>query len=127
MPTEKASEFLDSHLKEIMEENWSCLKDSNDFINKMKNLKEFFKNALLITTDVVGLYPSIPHEAELEALKKVRKKTKNKSTSTNCHTRIVGFIFLNLNSLHARLNSHYKAWGYKKKKHKKIKAYWKSF
>ena len=33
------------------------------------------------------------------------------------------FIFFNWNSLHARLNSHYKAWSYKKKKHKKIKAY----
>ena len=29
-------------------------------------------------------------------------------------------------SLHARLNSHYKAWNYKKKKHKKIQAYRKS-
>ena len=26
-------------------------------------------------------------------------------------------------SLHARLNSHYKAWSYKKKKQKKIKTY----
>ena len=26
-------------------------------------------------------------------------------------------------SFHARLNSHYEAWGYKKKKHKNIKAY----
>ena len=29
-------------------------------------------------------------------------------------------IFLNLDSRHARLNSHYKAWSYKKKKNKKI-------
>ena len=32
----------------------------------------------------------------------------------------------NWNSLHARLNSHYKVWSYKKKKHKKTKAYRKS-
>ena len=32
----------------------------------------------------------------------------------------------NRNSLHARLNSHYKVWSYKKKKHKKTKAYRKS-
>ena len=32
-------------------------------------------------------------------------------------------IFFNWNSLHAQLNSHYKAWNYKKKKHKKSKAY----
>ena len=34
--------------------------------------------------------------------------------------------FFNWDSLHARLNSHYEAWSYKKKKHKKIKAYRKS-
>ena len=28
-------------------------------------------------------------------------------------------------SLHARMNRHYDAWNYKKKKYKKIKAYWK--
>ena len=31
--------------------------------------------------------------------------------------------FLNWDSLHARLNNHYEAWSYKKKNHKKIKAY----
>ena len=36
------------------------------------------------------------------------------------------FIFLNWDSLHARLNSHYEAWSYKKKKHKKIRAHRKS-
>ena len=30
------------------------------------------------------------------------------------------FNIFNCDSLHARLNSHYKAWSYKKKKHKKI-------
>ena len=31
-------------------------------------------------------------------------------------------IFFNWDSLHERLNSHYQAWSYKKKKHIKIKA-----
>ena len=31
-------------------------------------------------------------------------------------------FFFNWYSLHARLNSHYEAWGYKKKKHKKVEA-----
>ena len=35
-------------------------------------------------------------------------------------------FFKNLDSLHARLNSHYEAWSYKKKNHKKITAYRKS-
>ena len=36
------------------------------------------------------------------------------------------FFFFNWYSLHARLNSHYEAWSYKKKKHEKVKAYRKS-
>ena len=36
------------------------------------------------------------------------------------------FFFFNLDSFHARLNSRYKAWSYKKKEHKRIKAYRKS-
>ena len=35
-------------------------------------------------------------------------------------------IFFNWDWLHARLNCHYKAWSYKKKKHKKITTYRKS-
>ena len=35
-------------------------------------------------------------------------------------------FFFNWDSLHARLNSQYEAWSYKKKKHKKIRAHRKS-
>ena len=35
-------------------------------------------------------------------------------------------FFFNWDSLHARLNSHYEAWSYKKKKHKKVQTYKKS-
>ena len=56
-PTEKVSEFLDSHLKNIMRESWSYIKDSNDFIKKTKNLKDIPQDALLVTAIVVGLYP----------------------------------------------------------------------
>ena len=52
-PTEKASEFLDFHLKTIMQNGASCIKDSNDFTSKMKNI-DISNNALLVTADVVG-------------------------------------------------------------------------
>ena len=32
-PTEKASELVDFHLKPIMQNGWSYIRDSNDFIN----------------------------------------------------------------------------------------------
>ena len=70
--TEKASDFLDSHLKTIMQE--SCrtkkkIKDSVDFINKIGEIGDIPENVILVTADVVGLYPSIAHKAGLKALK----------------------------------------------------------
>ena len=76
-PKEKVSEFLDSHLKGIMQENSSYIKDSNDFIIKTKKLKDIHKYAILVTADVVGLYPSIPHEAGLKTLKEALDKREN--------------------------------------------------
>ena len=69
-PTEKASEFLDHHLQPIMKSGTSYIKDTNDFLSKLKNLKKVPDNAILVTADVVGLYPSIPHNEGLEVLKK---------------------------------------------------------
>ena len=43
------------------------------------------------------------------------------SKGVNCF-----FFFFNWDSLHVKLNSYYGAWSYKKKKHKKIRAYRKS-
>ena len=52
---------------------------------------------------------------------KMRLKMKNGSHGQNIN-RINGRHFFYWDSLHARLDSHYKAWSYKKKKYKKIKA-----
>ena len=39
--TEKVSEFLDSQLKPVMQSSWSYIKDSGDFIKKIKALTIF--------------------------------------------------------------------------------------
>ena len=69
-PTEKVSEFLDSELKSVMQEVWSYIMDSGDFIKKLKNIDHIPQDAIMVTADVVGLYPSIPHDAGLEVLRK---------------------------------------------------------
>ena len=68
-PTEKASDFLDSQFKSVVQEGWSYIKDSGDFIKKLKNIDHIPQNAVMVTADVVGLYPSISHAAGLEALR----------------------------------------------------------
>ena len=53
---------------------WSYIKDSGDFLKNTRNLSSIPENAILITADVVGLYPSIPHEAEVKGLREVLDK-----------------------------------------------------
>ena len=68
-PTEKVPEFLDSHIQPTMRKGWSSIKDSQDFINKSCKLGKIPDIVILVTTEVVGLYPSIPHNVGLRALK----------------------------------------------------------
>ena len=44
------------------------LKDTADFLEKIKSLGRIPDDAFLVAADVVGLYPSIPHHAGLKAL-----------------------------------------------------------
>ena len=68
-PTGKVPECLDSHLKPIMQNNWSYIRDSGNFIDKIKRIKNIPKDAILVTADVIGSYPFIPHVAGLKVLK----------------------------------------------------------
>ena len=43
-------------------------KDTGDFLGKSKAVGVIPKEKILIPADVVGLYPSIPHDEGLEAL-----------------------------------------------------------
>ena len=82
-PTEEVSEFLDSHMQPIMRKGWYYIKDSQDFINKSQKLGKIPYNGILVTADVVSLYPSISHDVGLRALiealdkreKKILKRT----------------------------------------------------
>ena len=53
-----------------MQRGWSNIKEPGDSIKKTQN-GLIPENAILFTADAVGLYPSIPHEAGLKALREV--------------------------------------------------------
>ena len=72
--TEKISAFLDLQLKPIMQAGKSYLKDTDDFLMKIKQLGPIPDGAILVTADVIGLYPNIPHEDGLNALKETINK-----------------------------------------------------
>ena len=62
-----------------MQKGWSYIKDSGDFIKKINNLGSIPENAILVTADMVGLYPSIPAEVGLRALREALDKRDEKT------------------------------------------------
>ena len=71
-----------------MQERWSYIKDSGDFIKKLKNINHIPQNAIMVTADVVGLYPGISHDAGLEALRKALDNRDNKKISNDGLTKM---------------------------------------
>ena len=94
-PTEKVSEFLDYHLKPVMQSGRSYIKDSGDFLKKIKHLGSLPENAILVTADVVGPYPSIPHEAGLQALEEALENRNQKQISTDKLVKMAQFVLKN--------------------------------
>ena len=94
-PTEKISEFLDHILKPVMQESWSYIKDSGDFLKKVKHLGPIPDGAILVTADVVGLYPSIPHKAGLEALRRRLNKRETFEIPTEDIVQMAEFVLKN--------------------------------
>ena len=62
------SECLHYHLKPVMRSAKSYVRDTSDSLKKLKELGCVPQNELLVTGDLVGLYPSISHLDGLEAL-----------------------------------------------------------
>ena len=66
--TEKVSGVVDHFLKPYLPAVTSYLKDTSDFLQKVRSFGTLPEGTLLVTLDVVGLYPSIPHKDGISAL-----------------------------------------------------------
>ena len=65
--TERISEFVDYHIKPLVPRIPSYIKDTKHFLQELNKLGKLPEGAILVTADVVGLYPHIPHEEGLSA------------------------------------------------------------
>ena len=81
--TENISSFLDFHLQSLAREVKSYIKDTNDFLKKLRSLPNLPDDIILCTVDVVGLYPNIPHEEGLSALRKRLDLRQEKDVTTS--------------------------------------------
>ena len=66
-PTEKISQFVDYHLRPLVENLPSFIKDTTSFITKLQSLNNIPEGTLLVTLDVSSLYTNIPHHEGIEA------------------------------------------------------------
>ena len=78
-----------------MEESWSYIKDSGDFLKKIKNIGKIPEGAILVTADAVELYPNIPHGVGLEALRKRLNERETPRVPTEELTKMTDFLLKN--------------------------------
>ena len=80
-PTDLLSAFIDAHLKPIVPTIPSYIKDTTDFLRKLRTVS-FSRNDILVTVDVKSLYTNIPHMDGIAAAKKVLNLRDNKHPHT---------------------------------------------
>ena len=93
--TENISSFLDFHLKPLAKKVKSYIQDTNDSFKKIANLPPLSDDLILCTIDVVGLYPTIPHEERLIAIRKALDTKKDKTISTDSLVKLAECVLKN--------------------------------
>ena len=84
--TENISAFLDFHLKSLVTKVPHILEDTSDFLTRITEIKDLPEDALLVSFDVVGLYPQIPNEESIDIMKEFlnQREVKDISTKSLC-------------------------------------------
>ena len=82
-PVISISSFLDFHLQPLAREVKSYIKDTNDFLKKLRSLPNLPDDIILCNVDVVGLYPNIPHDEGLSDLRKRLDLRQEKDVTTS--------------------------------------------
>ena len=126
-----------AYYDKYFEKNWNNIKNTWKEIKSLISLKTVASNILtVLSLDNVDTVTN-PYDIAntfnnyFASIAETTKKKKNIHINIFpiiFQMKIVAlyfcnFIFFNWYSLHARLNNHYEAWSYKKRKHKKVKAY----
>ena len=73
----------------------SYIKDTNHFLQKLNGLDSLPEDAILCTVDVVGLYPSIPHDEGLESIREALNSRGDQSVSTETLLELTKLVLKN--------------------------------
>ena len=89
--TANISKYVDYHLQPIVKEIPLYVKGTQDFLKKLEKVKGIPQESLLVTLDVKSLYPNIPNNEGIQAVKESYEKYKEKAVSTKV---IITFLSL---------------------------------
>ena len=104
-PTSRISKLVDEHIKEYVPKTNSYIRDTQDFINKIKSLGQIPEGALLCTLDVSSLYTNIPNE---EGIAAVAEKLLSDPKKTPIAQYIIDLLRLVLTNMNFEFNGeHY--------------------
>ena len=78
-----------------MQSGWSYIRDSGNFIDKMKRIGKVPEGSFLVTADVVGIYPSIPQKEGILALKSKLEEQTSSKIPTNDLVKLAEFVLKN--------------------------------
>ena len=73
----------------------SYIQDTNDFLRKLKNLSNLPENCILCAIDVIGLYPNIPRDGGLTAVRNALEKRTDQSVSTDSLVELTECVLKN--------------------------------
>ena len=93
--------FVDDLLQPSVKKIPSCIKNTNDFANKIINFK-VPENSFLVTIDVKALYMNIPNNEGIATVKQKHESYRNKTVATKV---ITSFLPLILTLSHFIFNS----------------------
>ena len=76
------SEFVDYHLKSLVQSLPSYIKDTTHVLLQRKQMGSLPDNAILVTLDVSSLYSNIPHNKGIEACRHFLNTRQDKTLGT---------------------------------------------
>ena len=77
-PTARISKFVDAHIKKYVPTTNSYIRDTQDFISKIKEIGPIAQGSFLVTLDVSSLYTNIPNQEGITAVADQLRKDSTK-------------------------------------------------
>ena len=90
--TENISAFLDFHLKNIVSIIPHILEDTRDSLQRLNQIGDIPENALLVSFDVIGLYPHIPHNQVVEIMRRFLDKREDQSVTSESLCKLANIV-----------------------------------